>query len=173
MSVHPEPATIHDLSVFPQELFDVQNPAPGAPDAAHRTAATVVSFGVHEGHERGLDHGAWSILKHIYPQADVPVFQLSLHWCASMEEHFKLAQDLRVWRNEGILIPGSGNVVHDLGRLNWTDPSAPAYAWALEFDRFVQEKVTNGDHQALVHFESLGATARMANPTNEPYLPLL
>ena len=173
VSVNPKPETIHDFGGFPQELFDVQYPAPGAPDAAHRTAAAVKSFAVHEDHEMGLDHGAWTILKHIYPQADVPVFQLSLNWGASTEEHFKLAQDLRALRNEGILIVGSGNVVHNLGRLNWTDPAAPAYDWALEFDRFVQEKVTKGDHQALVHYETLGSTARLAHPTNDHYLPLL
>lgn len=174
VSTNPEPATIHDFSGFPDELFAVQYPAPGAPEAAHEAAALVKSVKVHDDHDRGLDHGAWSILKHIFPQADVPVFQLSIDWGRSPAYHYALATELQRSRDKGILIIGSGNVVHNLGRLNWQEGERAApYDWAEEFDRFVQEKVAVGDHQALVDYEDQGTLARMAHPTNDHYLPLL
>lgn len=172
VAVNPRPETIHDFAGFPDALFQVQYPAPGAPEAARRTAAAVSSFQLHEDHDMGLDHGAWSILKHIWPAADVPVFQLSLNWGMSTARHHALARELTVLRNDGILILGSGNVVHNLGQVNWNAPEA-TYDWALEFDTFVADKVAGGDHAALVNYESLGAVARMAHPTNDHYLPLL
>ncbi len=174
VSVVPKPKTIHDFGGFPDELFAVQYSAPGAPEAAREAMANVKSVQVHEDHEMGLDHGAWSILKHIYPAADVPVFQLSIDWDLSPAQHYALAQELLGLRNKGILVMGSGNVVHNLGRVNWDGgPDAKPYDWALEFDAYVEKNVSMGDHQALVDYTRLGALAQLAHPTNDHYLPLL
>ena len=173
VSVNPGPPTIHDFGGFPDELFQVQYPAPGAPVAAREVISGVKSIAVHEDHEMGLDHGAWSILRHIYPDADVPVFQLSIDWGRSTSWHYALAQELAALRDKGIMIVGSGNVVHNLGRINWQQPDGPAFDWAQQFDAFVQRNVESGDHQALVDYQQLGAVAQMAHPTNDHYLPLL
>ncbi len=173
VAVNPRPETIHDFGGFPDALFQVQYPAPGAPEAARKAAATVTGLKVHEDHDMGLDHGAWTVLKHIWPAADVPVFQLSLNWGMRTAGHYALARELRTLRNAGILILGSGNVVHNLGRSRWSDPDGPAFDWAQQFDAFVEDKVATGDHPALVNYEGLGAVARMAHPTNDHYLPLL
>lgn len=173
VAVHPRPETIHDFSGFPRELYQVRYPAPGAPEAARRAAGMITGLQVHEDHEMGLDHGAWSVLKHIWPDADVPVFQMSLNWGLSTAGHHALAGELKALRNDGILVLGSGNVVHNLGRLNWNAPDAPAYDWAQEFDAFVADRLEAGDHQALIAYRSLGAVADLAHPTNDHYLPLL
>jgi 4,5-DOPA dioxygenase extradiol len=174
VSTNPKPATIHDFGGFPDELFAVQYPTPGAPAAALQTIEHVKSIKLHADHEMGLDHGAWTILRHIFPKADIPVFQLSIDWDLSTAQHYALATELQSLRDKGILIIGSGNVVHNLGRVNWQEGErAAAYDWAVEFDHFVQEKVANGDHQALINYAQLGALARMAHPTNDHYLPLL
>jgi 4,5-DOPA dioxygenase extradiol len=174
VSTNPRPKTIHDFGGFPAELFAVQYPAPGAPTAAQTVIENVKSVKVHADHEMGLDHGAWSILKHIFPQADVPVFQLSIDWDLSTAQHYALAQELQSLRDKGIMILGSGNVVHNLGRVNWEGGAdAKPYDWAVEFDQFVAKNVASGDHQALVDYDRLGAVARMAHPTNDHYLPLL
>lgn len=174
VSVNPKPETIHDFGGFPDELFAVQYPAPGAPDAAKQVVAGVKSVRVHEDHDMGLDHGAWTVLRHIFPAADVPVFQLSIDWDLSTAQHYALAQELHSLRDKGVLIIGSGNVVHNLGRVNWQEgEAAKPYTWALEFDSFVRDRVANGDHAALVEYQRLGAVATMAHPTNDHYLPLL
>ncbi|MBK6627449.1 MAG: 4,5-DOPA dioxygenase extradiol [Flavobacteriales bacterium] len=173
VAVSPAPETIHDFGGFPDELFQVRYPAPGAPEAARKAAAAVTSVQVHADHEMGSDHGAWSVLKHIWPAADVPVFQMSLNWGMTPAEHHALSHELKALRHDGILVLGSGNVVHNLGRLNWSDPSAPPYDRAQEFDAFVEGRLAAGDHQALVDYSSLGAMARLAHPTNDHSLPLL
>ena len=174
VSTSPNPETIHDFGGFPDDLFAVQYPAPGAPEEAKQAIANVKSVQVHEDHEMGLDHGAWSILKHIFPKADVPVFQLSIDWGKSTAYHYALAQELRALRDKGILVIGSGNVVHNLGRVNWEGgENAAPYDWAEQFDTFVKDNVASGNYQALVDYEKLGALAQMAHPTNDHYLPLL
>lgn len=174
VSLNPAPPTIHDLGGFPDELFAIRYPAPGAPDAAAQVVDAVQSVRVHADHDMGLDHGAWTILRHIYPDADVPVFQLSINWDLSTAQHYALAQELRGLRDHGILIMGSGNVVHNLGRLDWQGgEEAPPASWALEFDAFVDGNLAKGDHKALVEYDRLGALARTAHPTNDHYLPLL
>lgn len=174
VSVNPKPATIHDFGGFPDELFAVQYPAPGAPDEARLVTANVKSLQIHEDHDMGLDHGAWSIMKHIFPKADVPVFQLSIDWGKPTSYHYALAQELRTLRDKGILIIGSGNVVHNLGRVNWQGgENAKPYDWAVEFDTFVKDKVAARDDQALVDYQQLGEVARIAHPSNDHYLPLL
>lgn len=173
VSTNPDPETIHDFGGFPDELFQVQYRAPGAPGKAKEVVANVTSVKVHEDHEMGLDHGTWTILKHIFPKADIPVFQLSIDWGKSTAYHYALAQELRALRDKGVMIIGSGNIVHNLGRVKWNESDPAPYDWNIEFDRFVKENVASGDHQALVDYEKLGAVARMAHPTNDHYLPLL
>lgn len=174
VSVNPDPGTIHDFGGFPDELFAVRYPAPGAPREAQQVITSVKSVPVHADHEMGLDHGAWTILKHIFPKADVPVFQLSIDQDLSTEQHYALAQELQGLRDKGILLIGSGNVVHNLGRINWQGGElAPAFDWAQQFDAFVEKNVRARDDLALVNYQRLGSIAQLAHPTNDHYLPLL
>ena len=166
------PKTIHDFGGFPQALFDVQYPAPGDPALAERVRAMLSPVAVGLDHSWGLDHGTWSVLAHVYPQADVPVVQLSIDARQPGSFHYQLAQRLRPLRDEGILILGSGNVVHNLRAINW-EPDAPAFDWAARFNGFVRDHLERGDHAPLVAYEALGADARLAVPTPEHYLPLL
>jgi 4,5-DOPA dioxygenase extradiol len=172
VATSPKPATIHDFGGFPEELYAVQYPAPGAPVEARLAKESLQSIQVHEDHDMGLDHGAWTILKHIFPDADVPVFQLSIHWGLSPAEHYAIAKELQALRDKGILVIGSGNVVHNLRLVDWQG-AGKGFAWAEEFDRFVADNVAKGDHQALVDYQRLGEVAKLAHPSNDHYLPLL
>ena len=172
------PKTIHDFGGFPQELFDQQYPAPGAPAVARGLAAELRSpttggaLGVDES-EWGLDHGTWSVLKPMFPKADIPVLQLSMDYSRAPAEHYALGQQLKALRERGVLIVGSGNIVHNL-RMTRRDTAAnAAYDWAAEFDTVVQEQIKKGQLGALQDFLNLGALARQAHPTHEHYLPLL
>jgi 4,5-DOPA dioxygenase extradiol len=164
------PRTIHDFGGFPRALYEMQYPAPGSPQLAGLAQSTVHQAHVAVDQDWGLDHGAWSVLVHLFPQADVPVVQLSLDHFQPPEFHYALAQELVGLRQRGVLILGSGNVVHNLGRVRWQDE---AFDWAVEFDQRVKELIEAGDHAALVHYEGLGAAARLSIPTNEHFLPLL
>ncbi|MFT4243568.1 MAG: 4,5-DOPA dioxygenase extradiol [Acidovorax sp.] len=172
------PRTIHDFGGFPQALFDQQYPAPGAPAVARglaaelRSPATGGALGVDEG-EWGLDHGTWSVLKPMFPQADIPVLQLSMDYARPPSEHYALGQQLRSLRERGVLIVGSGNVVHNLRLARFGTAANAAYDWAVEFDTVVQEQIKNGQLGALQDFQKLGPLARQAHPTHEHYLPLL
>jgi len=165
------PETIHDFHGFPRQLFEVQYPAPGKPGLARRTAALLTDTDVRLDDERGLDHGAWSVLAPMYPKADVPVVQLSLDSRQSPEFHYRLGKGLAPLREEGILILASGNIVHNLRLLNYRDPTPPA--WAMEADREIRARIDAGDHSALIDYESLGEAVRQGIPTNEHFLPLL
>lgn len=173
VSLNPEPHTIHDFGGFPEELYQQRYPAPGHPALASEVIRQVTSLKIHEDHEMGLDHGAWSILRHIWPQAHIPVFQLSIDYAKPPQFHYDLARDLQALRDRGVLILGSGNIVHNLRRISWneTDPHTPD--WALDFDVWAKSKLESGDHQSLIDYTALGATAQMAVPTNDHYLPLL
>lgn len=163
------PRTIHDFAGFPQALWDVKYPAPGCSALAEqvqRLANTPVTLDF----DWGLDHGAWSILCRLYPEAEVPVVQLSLDRAKTPADHYRLGQALRALRNQGVLIVGSGNIVHNLGAVVWQDT---AYDWALAFDEAVKGLILAGDHAALQHFDRLGEAARRAVPTPEHFLPLL
>lgn len=162
------PETIHDFYGFPQALFDVQYRAPGDPALARRAAELT---GARLDPDRGLDHGAWGVLIAMYPDADVPVVQLSLDSAQPGPFHYALAKKLAPLRDEGILVIGSGNIVHNLGV--WRAGDGRPYDWALRFDAEVRRRIDAGDHQALADYPSLGADARMAIPTPEHYLPLL
>jgi 4,5-DOPA dioxygenase extradiol len=164
------PRTIHDFSGFPQALIDMHYPAPGSPELARLACESLKKTEVRLDQTWGLDHGTWSVLCRMYPRADIPVVQLSLDRRREPEAHYELARDLRILRNQGVLILGSGNIVHNLRRIVWQDT---AYDWAIEFDQTMRRLVVSGDHDSIVHYRRLGNAARLAVPTNEHFLPLL
>jgi 4,5-DOPA dioxygenase extradiol len=165
------PETLHDFYGFPRSLFDVRYPAPGDPALAQRISKAVSTVPVHLDPDRGLDHGVWSVLVAMYPAADVPVIQLSLDSGRPGAFHYDLAKQLEPLRDEGILIIGSGNVVHNLRLFQYHD-ATPA-DWSVRFDTEVRQRVLAGDHDALVEYAALGRDAQLAVPTPEHYLPLL
>jgi 4,5-DOPA dioxygenase extradiol len=171
------PKTIHDFGGFPQELFDQQYPAPG--DAA---AARAISHVVRQRasaplgldiSDWGLDHGTWGVLKPMFPDAEIPVIQLSMDYSRAPEEHYALAQQLKALRERGVLIVGSGNIVHNLRQMQRGAAGSQAYDWALEFDQTIGGYLQQGNLAALQNFQNLGALAKIAHPTYEHYLPLL
>jgi 4,5-DOPA dioxygenase extradiol len=164
------PKTIHDFGGFPQALYDAQYPAPGAPDVAEATIQLVRSSHIKGDTEWGLDHGAWSVLIKMFPKADIPVFQLSLDLAKPPSEHFELAQELKPLREKGVLIVGSGNIVHNLRALV---RGGQAYDWAEDFDARAAQVITNRDFRALARPLSLARTLPLAHPTLEHYLPVL
>jgi Uncharacterized conserved protein len=167
-SAHPR--TIHDFFGFPRPLYEVQYPAPGAPEEAVKVASNPQ---IATDEKWGLDHGSWSVLRHMYPKADVPAFQLSLDERRSLKEHLELGREIQSLRERGVLILGSGNIVHNLRRINWNDPQG-AYDWAVEFDSRVKAAVESHDASALAEPEKWGeALLETAHPTIEHYLPLL
>ena len=173
-----QPKTIHDFGGFPQELFDQRFPAPGAPAAAAEIARAVrqpvsgMALGI-DRDEWGFDHGTWSVLKPMFPKAQVPVVQLSMDYGRSPAEHAMLGGQLKALRDRGVLIVGSGNLVHNLRVTRRGSAPDQAYDWAIEFDRLVTGQLEKGDLAALPRFQSMGALAQQAHPTHEHYLPLL
>ena len=164
------PRTIHDFYGFPRPLYEVQYPAPGAPAEAEKVASNAE---IRPDKERGLDHGSWSVLRHMYPKADVPAFQLSLDERRTFKEHLELGSEIQSLRKRGVLIIGSGNIVHNLRRIDWNDPHG-AYDWAVEFDAKVKQAVDQHDVSALAAPQKWGeALLETAHPTVEHYLPLL
>jgi len=170
MTAGGRPRTIHDFSGFPAELGRVQYPAPGSPTLIGEARATAPAQSLAPDLEWGLDHGAWAVLRRMYPAANIPVVQLSLDRRKDPAAHYQLGRELRDLRRRGVLIVGSGNIVHNLRTLRWENS---AFDWASEFDQRVRDRILAGDHAALVRYESLGATAALAVPTREHYLPLL
>ena len=166
------PRTIHDFGGFPRALFEFQYPAPGSPALAQRVRNLLAPLAVRLDDNWGLDHGTWSVLAHAFPQADIPVVQLSIDATQPAAFHYELGKRLAPLRDEGVLIVGSGNVVHNLGVIK-RDSAAPAYDWAVRFNERVRDCLQRRDHQPLVAYESMGDDARHAIPTPEHYLPLL
>lgn len=167
------PKTIHDFYGFPQPLFDVQYPAPGCPSSAELIQSLVQDPKIHLDNEMwGLDHGTWSVLRHLYPEADIPVMQLSLYLEQPVDYHFKLGQELAKLRDKGILIIGSGNIVHNLRVIKWAEDAEP-YDWAVEFDEWVKEKILKRDFSALQNEAFQSPSGKLAIPTMEHYLPLI
>ncbi|MBV2168936.1 MAG: 4,5-DOPA dioxygenase extradiol [Bdellovibrio sp.] len=165
------PPTIHDFYGFPKPLFDLQYPARGPLGLAHETQKLLPQATLNE--KWGLDHGTWSVLVHMYPHADIPVFQVSLDINKTPTQHLEMGRQLRSLREKGILILGSGNIVHNLATLNWHEPTA-AYPWAQEFDLAVKKALEERDEVTLTNFEEkIGAASELAVPTPEHYLPLL
>lgn len=169
------PPTIHDFGGFPKALFDVQYPAPGNPELAQQTKETITKTKVVLDQSWGLDHGAWSVIKHLYPKADIPVIQLSLDYNQTPQYHYELAQQLEKLRNKGILIIGSGNMVHNLGMVAWDKLNTDEYAydWAKEASSKMKQFILSGDHQQLINFKKQGKAFDLAIPTAEHFLPLL
>ncbi|MEO7548215.1 MAG: class III extradiol ring-cleavage dioxygenase, partial [Ramlibacter sp.] len=166
--------TIHDFGGFPQELFDQQYPAPGAPAIAGEIARGIVQPKVVlDTHEWGYDHGTWSVLKPMFPKADIPVLQMSMDYSRPPVEHFALGQQLKGLRERGVLIVGSGNIVHNLRATRQGTSSSQAYDWAAEFDGKIAGQIEKGDLAALADFQRLGSVAQLAHPTYDHYLPLL
>jgi len=169
------PQTIHDFRGFPKALFDVQYPAPGDPIVAREAAALITSTEVGLDHEWGLDHGTWSIVRHMYPDADIPVLQFSIDYARPADYHYKLATELRLLRDKGVLIIGSGNMVHNLGMVAWDKLSEPNYGydWALDLNERFKKAIAERDHTSLVQYDRFGSAASLAIPTPDHYYPLL
>lgn len=169
------PQTIHDFGGFPQALFEVQYPAPGHPALAKETAALVHAAQVELDHDWGLDHGTWTIVRHMYPAADIPVLQLSIDYTKGPQYHYDLAKELQALRRKGVLIIGSGNMVHNLRMVAWDKINEPEYAydWAQTMNDKFKALIGDGNHAALVNYASLGKEALLAIPTPEHYLPLM
>ncbi|HTX87682.1 MAG TPA: 4,5-DOPA dioxygenase extradiol [Bacteroidales bacterium] len=170
-----QPQTIHDFGGFPKELFEVQYPAPGSPGLAKETRGLLTGTEAELDTRWGLDHGTWSILKHLYPGADVPVIEMSLNYYRSPKEHYALAKELSPLRKEGVLIIGSGNMVHNLRMVAWERMKEPGfgYDWALEANDRMKKFILAGDHPSLANYSSLGSAFRLAIPTPDHFLPLL
>jgi 4,5-DOPA dioxygenase extradiol len=164
------PRTIHDFYGFPGDLYEMRYSAPGSPELARLIQETVRTAQVRPDYGWGLDHGTWSVLARLFPKADIPVAQLSLDRTQGPAFHYELGRELRPLRRKGVLIVGSGNVVHNLGLLDW---QGGAFDWAVEFDEKVRQLILEGNHGPLVRYDEMGRMARLAVPTNEHYLPLL
>ncbi|QHT70740.1 4,5-DOPA dioxygenase extradiol [Rhodocytophaga rosea] len=169
------PETIHDFGGFPKALFDLQYKAPGDLSVAKETAALIKSTQVELDHDWGLDHGTWTVVRHMYPQANIPVLQLSIDASKGPQYQYELARELYNLRKKGVLIIGSGNMVHNLRMVAWDklNDNEYGYDWAIEMNHTFKELIRNGDHQKLVNYEALGRAALLSIPTPEHYFPLL
>lgn len=169
------PRTIHDFGGFPEELFQVQYPAKGSPELALEAAKMISSSTVGLDHDWGLDHGTWTVVRQMYPNAAIPVLQLSIDYNKPPQYHFDLAKQLSALRNKGVLIIGSGNMVHNLSRIAWDKLQEPEYGfdWAIEMNSVFKERIGNGDFQSLIEYQKLNAAALLAIPSPDHYYPLL
>jgi len=170
-----KPRTIHDFGGFPQALFDVQYPAPGSPELAKETKELIKKTSVGLDEKWGLDHGAWSVVKHLYPLADVPVIQMSIDYTQNAQYHYDLAKELAALRSKGVLIVGSGNMVHNLGVLAWDKLNTNdfGYDWAIEASTKMKQFILSNDHKSLINFQSQGKAFDLAIPSPEHYLPMI
>lgn len=169
------PKTIHDFGGFPQALFDVQYPAKGSPELAIETKRILSPVEIELDETWGLDHGAWSVIKHLYPEANVPVIQLSIDYTKSGQYHFELAQKLQSLRHKGVLIIGSGNIVHNLRLIDFHNYDKDNYGfdWAIEARQTINDYLLDGNFQPLINFEKMDLAMQLAIPTPDHYLPLL
>jgi len=169
------PKTIHDFGGFPQALFDVQYNAPGNPALAKETASMIVSTQVELDHDWGLDHGTWTVVRHMYPEANIPVLQLSIDYTKGPKFHYDLAKELYALRKKGVLIIGSGNMVHNLRMVAWDKLNEDQYGydWAIQINSQFKSLIESRDHSSLIHYTRLGKEALLSIPTPEHYLPLL
>lgn len=173
VTISSTPKTIHDFGGFPPELYRVQYPAPGDPQLAHRVQQLLAPLPVNPDDTWGLDHGTWSVLVHVYPKADVPVVQLSINETEPASFHYELGKKLAPLRDEGILIVGSGNLVHNLHTYAWGRHMPEPYDWAVKFEQEARQMMLAGDFEPLVRYEKLGPEAKLSIPTPDHYLPLL
>jgi 4,5-DOPA dioxygenase extradiol len=167
------PRTIHDFGGFPKELYQIEYPAPGSLDLALRVQALLAPVSVSLDEDWGLDHGTWSVLKHVFPKADIPIVQLSIDETQTPSFHYELGKKLALLREEGVLIIGSGNIVHNLLTYSWDEGNVPPFDWAVRFEEHTRELLLKGNDAPLVNYQSLGHDAIMSAPTPEHYLPLL
>lgn len=169
------PKTIHDFGGFPQALFDVQYNAPGNPALAKETASMIVSTQVELDHDWGLDHGTWTVVRHMYPEANIPVLQLSIDYTKGPQFHYDLAKELYALRKKGVLIIGSGNMVHNLRMVAWDKLNEDQYGydWAIQMNSQFKFLIESGNHTPLINYTQLGREALLAIPTPEHYLPLM
>jgi 4,5-DOPA dioxygenase extradiol len=170
-----KPRTIHDFSGFPQALYNVQYPAPGSPELANEVKRIIKSTEIGYDFNWGLDHGCWSVMKHLFPNADVPVIQMSLDYEQEPQYHYKLAKELSSLRRNGVLIICSGNLVHNLSLLEWNKLGTTdfGFAWAIEASNKMKEYILSNNHQELINFRNRGKAFNLAIPTPEHYLPML
>lgn len=170
-----KPVTIHDFGGFPRELFDVNYPAPGSPQLAKETKSIITKTEVGLDDKWGLDHGAWSVIKHLYPKADVPVVEMSLDYMQAPQFHYELAKELTTLRKKGVLIIGSGNMVHNLGMIAWDKINEPEYGydWAFEANEKMKKFILSNDHPSLINYKSQGKAFDLAIPSPDHFLPLL
>lgn len=173
VTVMPAPRTIHDFGGFPQDLYEVKYPAPGDPVLANRIRALLSPHSVELDNQWGLDHGTWSVLRHVYPRSDIPVVQLSIDRTKSAVFHYEIGKKLASLRDEGVLVIGSGNLVHNLSAYVWSQYPARPFEWAVRFEERVQESLLNADYDPLINYETLGNDAMLSVPTPDHYLPLL
>lgn len=173
VTVSTAPRTIHDFGGFPRELYQVRYPAPGDPDLARRVQVLLKPLEVKFDSDWGLDHGTWSVLRHVYPAADVPIVQLSIDETQPPAFHYELGRKLSPLRDEGVLIVGSGNLVHNLHAYAWGRHMPDPYDWAVHFEQQAKEMMTAREFQPLINYENLGPEAKLAIPTPDHYLPLL
>ena len=171
----PKPQTIHDFGGFPKALFDVQYPAPGSPELAHETKRIITKTTVGLDEKWGLDHGAWSVIRRIYPEADIPVIEFSLDYTQGPQYHYELGKQLAALRNKGVLIIGSGNLVHNLRMVAWDKMNEPEYGfdWAIQANDKFKQLIKSGNHKDLINYTALGREVQLAIPTPDHYLPLL
>jgi 4,5-DOPA dioxygenase extradiol len=169
------PKTIHDFGGFPEALYQVQYPAPGNAALAKETAALIHTTQVELDHEWGLDHGTWTVVRHMYPEANIPVLQLSIDYTKHPQFHYELAREIYQLRKKGVLILGSGNMVHNLRMVAWDKLNEPEYGydWAHHMNQQFKDFILNDEHEKLIHYEQLGREAQLAVPTPEHYLPLI
>ena len=173
VTVNTAPRTIHDFGGFPRELYEVQYPAPGDPDLARRVQKLLAPLAVELDERWGLDHGTWSVLCHVYPKADIPIVQLSIDETKPGSFHYEIGQRLAPLREEGILIVGSGNLVHNLHTYAWGRHAVDPFEWAVRFEQEARGLLLSGDHKPLIHYERLGPDATLSVPTPDHFLPLL
>jgi 4,5-DOPA dioxygenase extradiol len=173
VTINSAPRTIHDFGGFPRQLYEVQYPAPGDPALARRVQELLSPLPVALDDRWGLDHGTWSVLCHVYPKADIPVVQISIDETQPAQFHYDLGRRLAPLREEGVLIVGSGNLVHNLHTYVWGEQKAAPYEWAVSFEKRARDYIMSGQPSPLINYETMGKDARLSVPTPDHYLPLL
>jgi len=166
------PETIHDFGGFPKALYEIQYPAPGNPALANEIVKHTSIIQIQTDVKWGLDHGTWSVLRHMYPEAEIPVIQLSIDRNADLMQHFQIAKTLQWLRKNGVLLVGSGNIVHNLGRIDWDHPET-GYPWALQAGNILRQWMADNNFSALMDYRNQGEELRLAIPTPEHYIPAL
>lgn len=171
VNASPNPKTIHDFGGMPNELFEIQYPAPGVPELANDIASKITEPKVTTETEWGFDHGSWTVVRHMYPEADIPMLQLSIDYYQPAQYHYDLAKQLAYLRKKGVLILASGNIVHNLRMIKWEEKAQ--FDWAIEFDELSKKLIEKGDHKSLINWKDLGQAAQLSIPTPDHYYPLI